>query len=344
MLYDGKQIEFESELHRAIWARGRAVVPFELSTADITDRELLDGFKQVYDFTVALFAELYACPEKYELQMGGEIQIHLYLCELIKYAKANGLEAEWIMKEVEMPPRALKALKKIDLLRSFGFVYERDNGTIKIKSEKYPLFLKYFAVLHEESLKRRLFCINYVTACDFRIFNNYIKSIDDIIRVLSDKEKAYVLKIHNDLIEKGCTPKSRPTGDDVVIYKYKKQDLMSIALAYSKKLVISVSLGENMDNEIAKLPNKDEMMAYVSESICYCTLCNGYRNKPCIEMHKSCNSVYWTDLDGKKRLTCGMPTLSRRYEIIDQYNEYEEHEIKTLKLFLDLRTKVIEIK
>ena len=65
MMFNKNQTEFPSKIHEVIWDIGCRVMPFEISTAEITDPEMLEGLRQIYDLAQQLYVDMYNNPEKY---------------------------------------------------------------------------------------------------------------------------------------------------------------------------------------------------------------------------------------------------------------------------------------
>jgi len=305
MLFDGKQTEFQSEVHKIIWAMGRRIVPFEISTAEITDSELLEGLRQVYDFTVELFSDMYVNPDKYELTTKNIGFFHEHLFKLLKQNKVKEAN-EWVAE----------------------------------KTSKYPLFLKYFAMCVEASQRRPQNSLAYVMYCDFRIFNKRINlKIDDLARALPDREAAIILGMHNYLLQLGAKPYPRVSYVNIQ-YECKKNYFATMLIGNSTPLGVYVSLGKKDDDEqykfiiaeIEKLANKEELLEFLARSIKCCTYC-------CTSARdKSCGKAKWADFFGERRLLCGFELkVPNKGKIIDA------RDIELLKLILDLRIKAIDL-
>ena len=65
MRFEPNQVDFPSPRHKAIWDEGRRIVPLEVSLADITDPEMIEGCTQIYNWTQEYFAAIYANPEQF---------------------------------------------------------------------------------------------------------------------------------------------------------------------------------------------------------------------------------------------------------------------------------------
>jgi hypothetical protein len=345
MLFDVNQTEFQSEIHRAIWAIGKSIVPFEISIAEIIDIDLINGLRQVYDFSIDILSEMYENPGKYGLidgkncldRTGSVTSFYRFLNNLIHSQKVQLNNNDWIVITEQ-----INDINKLNLLIPMGIVYVNDNGVTTIKSIKYPLFLKYFYMCYEASIRRKVNCFWYIVSCDFRIFNKkFGLKLNDILMVLSDKDKSLVLELHNHLLSKGIKPKSRKYYYRVT-YEYNNQFVMNTEILGSTYLFFQVSLGKNqwdkdynfIVNEIENSPNKDELIKYVVKNITCCNLCFGSKSKK-----DRCER--WGDIFGNRRLLCFEFCLSNKKKS-ERNIIYHDYDIKMLKQFLDLRIKSIE--
>jgi hypothetical protein len=59
MIFDTNHTDFESDLQRKIWSYGIRVIPLERTLTEITDNELLNGCKQVYELYSLMLEEMY---------------------------------------------------------------------------------------------------------------------------------------------------------------------------------------------------------------------------------------------------------------------------------------------
>lgn len=368
MIFDGKQTEFPSEIHEHIWALGKRIVPFEISTAGFTDKEMLEGFRQIYDFTVELFTDMYKDPDKYKISFGKKIILENHsfvVCEGSRYAlfihhylggfafhlgknkKIMLANNNWIIKPEYMYEDWEKDFFEIfELIEPIGIFYENNSdGTITLKSSRYPLFFKYLIMFVEAGAKRKMGVSDYVNSCDFRVLNKQRKTtIDDMVRNLSESNKALVLELHNHLISKGIKRKLR--GNNCHDYSCKNENVLRIQNDprehNSMYLDFRVSIGNSQNDEkfkfmlseIETLPDKDNLLKYISDNINCCTLCGGHRVQ-------QCGGNKWEEFLGEQKLFCWAFGLSiRRNSIRGIYDN--EHDIKMLKQILDLRIKAIE--
>ena len=368
MLFDGKQTEFQSEVHEHIWALGKRIIPLEISTAGFTDKEMLEGLRQIYDFSVELFTDMYKDPDKYKISFGKKTIlegksftvyegkrdatfIHHYLGDLVwNFCIKNetGLLSgnNWIIKTEYLHEGWEKDFFEIfDILEPMGIFYENNSdGTITLKSSRYPLFFKYLIMFVEAGAERKMGVSDYINSCDFRVLNKQRKTtIDDTARVLSESNKVFVLELHNHLISKKV--KRKLSGYNCHYYSYKNENVLRIQndpRDSSMYLDFHVYIGNSQNDETFKfmlseieiLPDKDDLLKYISDNINCCTLCNGHRVQ-------QCGANKWEEFLGEQKLFCWAFKLNvRRYSIRNNY--YNEHDIKMLKQIMDLRIKTID--
>jgi len=320
LIFDGKQTEFESEIHKIIWAMGRRIVPFNISAAEIIDTDMLEGLKQVYDFTTELFSDMYANSARYNLTTKNVGFLHDYFFRLLKRKKAKLVDYELTLK---VDDGSFEELKMLDLYEHMGIHYEINDGAATIKSRKYPLFLKYFSMCVAASQKRPQSNLAYVTYCDFRIFNKrFSLKIDDFARGLPDREQTLLWELHNYLISSGAKLEPR-SNYDTIKYSYKKRHIVQVGTWLSKPLSIRVVIENILNGNIESLPNNDELPAYISDNMIICNYC-------CTSSRdKSCGKGRLVNFLDKQRLSCG-----GELRIPGKQNSVAEYDIKMLKQIL----------
>jgi hypothetical protein len=323
---------------------GRRIVPFDISTAEITDKVLLEGLRQVYDFSIDLFSDMYAEPGKYSITDGISFSyLQNYLFQIGRSEQTRVIGNDWVINADDLPKGWLaNTFELFNLFAPVGINYENKNGTITFRNSKYPLFPKYYSLLCAAALKRKVYCFDFVLFCDFRVFNKRIsKKLDDLIRMLSDRDKAFALELHNHLLTKGVKP--TPHGYCVWRYHYHNHFLMSINIPFaSTQINFEVNLGRNPDDyiyklvieQVEKLTNKDELLAYIVDNVNYCRYCCSQKGD------RSCGG-YWAELVGEQRFLCPLFSLTKRGNKKGS-KYYDSHEIDILKQFLDLRIKAID--
>jgi len=361
MLFTQPQTELSSKIHERIYALGRKIVPFEISTAEIVDKEMLDGLRQVYDFTIELLTDMFKDPMKYklgekrarirngkqtfEVETTPELFIYWTILGYPYHSASNGRGYEWIINRTELTKPQLPHFEEhkyvLDMLSHMGISYNDENGVRVITSNKYPLLPKYLHMFGEACNKRKVYICDYVMSCDFRVFNKrYVKIVDDTMRIFSDNDREIAYAVHNHLAAKKIKPTLK--GFRVVEYKYRDKPLLEICGDFPLNFIIA--LGKNTENqqyktlitEIEKLPNKDELLTYIAENIGICNKCshnypNGKPN-PCFrEM----------EFFGKKQKLCGFNLNKAKNK--NRANGYTERDVDLLKQIIDLRISTIDL-
>jgi len=345
MLFNEKQPKFQSEVQKIIWAYGRAVVPFEVSTAEITDAEMLEGLRQVYDFNAEVFAALLENPEKHNANINtadmgrGALCFPRSLGEFVRFDSVSLSGNEWIINTNGLAPAKLKKIMErfntIDLFKPMGISYESNNGVIRIRNTKYPLFVKYYTLLVKAAERRKADIWRHIVFCDFRILNNrFSVKFCDVLKFFSENNKAFALELHNFLLLKGCKANINCHSAG---YVYKKHSVASIFVTVSshcrhhtdlKRMSIDLALSRGkkdeiylyMLNEIEKLPIKDELLSYLSDN------------------RKRCNTM---GCKGSEAENCG--SVAFVVSINAENNDFSNnHDMNLLKQILDLRIKAIE--
>ena len=181
MLFDPNQTEFSCDYQRIIWQYGVHIVPPEVSLADVDDPKVREGCLQVYACTMEILEDMYNnlkeySPERPRWYTGD------YLAWLV-----NGNHP--IKHHCENFTRYLQKIPQ------FGFSYDEDTKTLI--NTRYPLFTEYFGRLVKLAKERKQNMGGYLDRRDFRLFaKRIILSLDDLLRPLSDTERAYFLELH----------------------------------------------------------------------------------------------------------------------------------------------------
>jgi len=160
--------------------------------------------------------------------------------------------------------------------------------------------------------------------------NNYLTKI-------SEENTKYVLEIYNYLTAKGIKADLRGS---FIRFDYKKQYLMVIATD-SPQINLRISLCKNTKSqynfildEIEKLHEKNELLNYIADNVQYCNSCDGKKPDNCGQE---------TEIFGERRKTCsfgrGLLIMSKKS---NKDKNYYDHDMKMLKLILDLRIKEID--
>jgi len=193
--FDPNQTEFPSPAHQYIWQLAQNIIPFETSTADIADTDLLHGLRQVYDCMGDYFSLMYENPALYlgtAVNMLGHADGNYYpifaehfIHGIVKpavegafvSAKANWTDYtsplelsgnDWVVSETV----STDFIESLAALAPLGMAYEKIGRKIIIKNTRYPLFFKYALLFAERwELRKKYFRHVYrFLTCDFSIF------------------------------------------------------------------------------------------------------------------------------------------------------------------------------
>jgi len=360
MFFDLNQTEFKSELHRIIWAMGRQVVPFEISTAEITDNEMLEGLRQIYDFTNEHYKNVYDIPYVYLDIIN---RMNNGLNSIYKEIDSNKVERMlgfssflnvWKTKVNLEDERVLvttvtsnEQLEMLDLFAPMGIKYEicgdlnllsKQPRTLRIQNVKYPLFMKHIVHFNKISAMKKVYADFYVTKCDFRVLNKrYSKTVEEIMRLIPAGEREIVTHFYDFLISIGAKPKAIADARNHFTFKCKKQNVLTVYEDGS----MNIHLGQHPKNDsadyffnaIESLPNKEEFKAFIVENNKHCKGCKGKK------FFAECSGRHETNLPDKHQYVC-LHRFSINNVMREKYdcNFY----VKMLKQVLDLRIESID--
>jgi len=308
MIFDPNQTEFPSKHHERVWTYGRKIVPFEISTAEITDKEMLEGLRQIYDFTAESYKHVYENLDKY-------------------------LD---VIKSRSFPHTAAITEYKITYFHIFGTTpeFSSTNWPFQVDENKYPLFAKYNALFYTACKKRKVYVDQYISYCNFKVFNKRLSmKIEDTIRPFPEKDKAFALELHNYLAAKGIKPRLFAYGD--MLYEYNKHDVFSIqAAAYFDVTVYMRKTYTAVLGIIQSLPNKSDLLKYITDNMRYCKSCAS----PDTQKNKC--------IDRLKRISSGEQNVICQYELRIRGNREKssysfEKELGMIKQILDLHLSQI---
>jgi len=348
MYFDRNQTEFPSAIHRAIWAVGKNIIPFEKSTAEIKDPEILEACKQVYTFSMKLYSTMYAHPERFHLSYGRNYlqangAVTSFIRELASFFQSRSCSFE--KNTVTLTPSICdeKGYATIQHLTLLGITLtNKDNCTV-LYSEQYPDLFHGFKLLFDGSLRRKVNCEFYYIACDFSvILPRYRRTPEDKWLTLSDKEKRHAMELHLFLKEHSIKPEPHAYFERVV-YRYKKETiLVSEGTIYP---FFQVWLGKNIHDpaylHLVHLIEEShdpkyiqEMQAYIADQLTACNACYGSKR-----YDKRCG--YFADVFGHRRRLCFEFCLSKKKKN-EQNKAYSDYDIDMLKRFIELRIRTID--
>ena len=325
MIFNVNQTEFINENQRIIWQFGTHIVPLEVSLADNEDEEILEGCKQIYDCTMEILTDIYNNPDKY---------IYLprwYTCDYIAWL-VNGNKP--------MKKHNDEFLRYLERIPRFGFSY--DTYLDRWTNDKYPLFGEYFSRFGVLAKERKQNMGGYLDRRDFRLFSKrIILTLDDLIRPLSDKERAYCLDLHEYAILKGMKVEMK----DPCFFRYIYKNLYSVEILnnpFNIRVIYRLDNGKHIYDQLEKFlmvvdnqTDKNELYSYIQGGICVCNACNGIK-----KANERCGR--WVDIKGARRLSSMCHPAIGKYRRGTHNTTYTDEDIKMFKRMIDIRIEQID--
>lgn len=320
MIWDVNQTEFISDKQRVVWQCGTHIVPLEVSLADVEDEETREGCMQIYDCTMEILVDMYTHPDEYKERP------RWYTADYLVWMICGSRPIKHHSDEYQ------RFISKISV---FGFTYDNDIGCWT--NERYPLFCEYFPRFIEAAKERKQCLGGYVARLDFRLFAPKIKlTLDDLLRPLSDSERAYCLEMHHYAVSKGLKVQMK----DPYVFRYIYKKLYSLVLS-NDPLGVSVCIrldnGKHVYDQVDRFldvvseqPDCDELTDYIKGGIRACDACGGSK-KP----NERCGM--WVEIQGARRLVSMCQPSISKYRRGKHNMAYTEEDIQTLKRMLDIR-------
>ena len=336
--FDVNQTAFPSERSKEIWYLGKNILPLDISLAEITDAEMREGCRQIYQLTREILADMYLMPEQYPAQ-----KFDLLFNRFIKFgAVIDASGHNWLMPGAVFNKFISHFGDFETMLRKFGFSSSAVGSSIILSNEKFPLFLKYWYPLFTLCQKHGI----GILSCDFRLFaKKYQLTIDDFLRTQTDRNKEYFKELHQHAISKGAILK---TNFQYRKFRYinKSECVMvfedcypqpAVAVLYNNQYSKKRDPWTSFDlfmSIVDKQPDKDELAQYLQQHICVCTACAGKRTSDAC-----CGR--WVDIHGKRlRLSVCHTELCRYFDTPESPGAFD-YDIQMLKRMIDIRVEQI---
>ncbi|MDR0286936.1 MAG: hypothetical protein LBI03_04405 [Clostridiales bacterium] len=193
MLFDKNQKQFKNDNQKRAWIMGKNIVPQKISLAKITDLPQREMFKQMYDFTVNIFSDMYENPELFNENV---IQNPFGVIRLIaEFCKSGELKNNELIipsiKPSESADGQLFSTRK-ECLARYGINLTENDNKSSLTSSLYPQLLPAYFLMYENAFRFKTGGWFYLAVCDFRIMEKgFAHNIDDIFRVLSDEDEIF---------------------------------------------------------------------------------------------------------------------------------------------------------
>ena len=347
MEFDKNQTIFESADQKKIWKVGRKILPFDITSVYITDPEMLEGCKQIYEFTMEWYGNMFANPEIYKTNRNCYLSSEHFWHLIRTNANVSMSGNDWVVKDKNNHITAPSFFSVYDPLVRHGLTYEIiDKNTAVFRNEKYPLLLKYYKMFIEKCAKHPTGGYTFVYFCDFRIFKKGYKiSLEDATLYRSDKDRNTFSLLENYLKERGCNF----SVDNFLCINvtYKNENIMGIGIFPYKaegdlsRVMINLNnktnngIDEYIIKRIEESPDKDEMINFIQRNINCCNACGGKKHYT-----KRCGR--WTDVFGRRLMLCGY-YLAKRIKKNIETIEYTDYDMEMFKRVIEMRIDKIDI-
>ena len=336
-MFDINQTEFLSDRQKEVWRVGRAIIPIDISLADITDPEMQEGCTQIYNWTHEYLEALYRNPERFK---GTAYRMFRLLDDVAENATIIDNGMNFSMKKYKAQISTNPCFSDLPLV-GLELV---DGGDCKIlTNERYPLFCKYFKLFYNAAYKRinRLYYLMYN---DFRVLApKYKRTPDDVFRTMSDEYKGYFKELHDYVLSKGAKLEPHKyflrlryiyKNDFVLIFEpHLSQMHHIIEVLYFRKNDGDTSFDRFLD-EVKKQLDKEELIKYIQDDVCLCSSCND-----------SCGGtkIAPTDICGKKRRLAGCHrSITKWHKKPLDKQIYTNYDIQMLKRIIDIQISLID--
>jgi hypothetical protein len=341
MIFNPNQTEFPSQKHKTIWDAGRQIVPFEVSIADIIDPEIREGCMQIYNWTQEYLELMYNEPDKYN---GNPYSMFRLLDDIAENAEIINGGMAFSIKKYENQILKNPCLLDIPLI---GLEITDNDGCKILINNKYPLFCMYFKLFYNASSKKIANRLEYLMCNDFRVFaSKYKRSIDDLLRVLPDNLRSYVLGIHEYALSEGAKLESHKYYCHFR-YMYKKQFVLMLSRNDGRDTPLNIAVpwrlknvkGDSFDKfmqVVDSQPDQDELISYIQKEICACNACDKRK-----KASERCTNV-WKVINGKRRLLSICHADICKWKAAKTNLQYFDYDIKMLKRLIDVRFQQID--
>ena len=140
MTFDVNQTEFSSDRQKEVWRVGCAIVPIDISLADITDSETREGCTQIYNWTSEYLETFYNHPEQFK---GSVYRMFRLLDDVAENATIVDNGMTFSMKKYENQISPNECLSDLPLV---GLELIDGDGYKILVNRKTPVVLSVFQV------------------------------------------------------------------------------------------------------------------------------------------------------------------------------------------------------
>jgi len=330
MFFDPNQTEFISDYQRTIWQYGIQIVPIEASLVGIVDEETREGCTQIYNCVMEILTDMYSGTGEYTERPA-------------YYFGHNGFMKLTLFggdKYVMWDDKALRVLQK---LSKYGFAYDDETNTLS--NTRYPLFCKYYTQFIDLYKKRKQNMGDWVKRLDFRLFTKrIILTFDDLLRPLTNTERAYFSELRDYAISKGMKEERAETT--LFRYTYNKNRSLELRTTPAK-ITIPYGLSRDIESpferflQVAeKQTDADALVKYILDNLKFCDGCAANVASRVKEKEKKKCGYYYVNIRDKKQLSCAASGITT-----SQYSRprvINDEDIRMMKRMVDIRVAQID--
>jgi len=336
MIFDKNQIVFKDCIQERVWELGTALLPLEVTLPFVPD-EYKSACEDLYHFTCNILTDMYENPDEFGFSIDSTQSEHKNRGQAEFYFWFIGWHRNLVGNQYEVTAENFKKRAKkfnpisVERLKVHGFVFEHKEDMVIIRNEVYPNML--IAVEEIITAGYSNYKVNrdyFMLYCDFRAFEKYRRTYEDLHFVFSDNTR----KIAEQLHEYNVSQKVMPQKCNYfyrVEYKHKGKIVYVSNLSPKNKLRIYIGFAEingeaykMIEEEIKRYEDYDEFAEFCRNNLKKCTNCI----PDCGKKGKT------TEIFGKNTFVC-QPYI----RIIDP----SEQDLKHIFKLIDLRVILIKV-
>jgi len=335
MIFDKNQTVFKDCVQERVWELGTALLPLEV-TLPYVPAEYKSACEDLYNFTYNILVDMYENPNEFGFAIDSSKQDYKnkkqveFYCGVIFWLKnLQGNQYEVTAKNFKKIMKKFNPIS-VERLKKHGFVFEHKEDMVVIRNNIYPnMFIAAEAVIAAGYDNYKVNCSDFMVHCDFRAFEKYRRTYEDLHFVFGDNTRKIAERLHDYNVCQKVMPQNCNYFYRVE-YKHKGKIVYISNLDSKNKLRIYIGFAElngeaykMIESEIHHYEDYDEFSEFCRKNLKKCTNCTpncGKKGKP-------------TEIFGKNTFVC-QPYI----RIIDP----SEHDLKHIFRLIDLRVMLIK--
>lgn len=355
--------EFPSEIHTAIYSKGRGIMPLSRTLNVVSDPDLKKSCVSFHGFVTDMLSDMYDHPEAYHLPVMklekfldgrdiNEVKHELprkvksiyaqvrhaaitYIALLSRIGSGGKIEddaivvsaegLQYINKRVSSSTSPITLDKRLEGLSRVGFIMEAlPTSEYRFTSKNYPDMFLAMQSLPWDNFEM----------LDFRNINSkYKPTYDDFFYPLITEQRERTYELHNFAMERKMRTSTNANWG--VIYHYKSKQVMIIGTGDDVKRFLSVNVVGKDKTETPMIIDTHlgkESLNFQKRALGHMSGCDANRCLMC----SSYSSGYYVTVLGKRHQMCGENKIS-----YDWY-EPEEADMAMIKRLIEIRCEIID--